>query len=164
VDRLAQRHGLAFARQKGKARVAEGTLVGRRAILAKPQTYMNLSGESVAVLVRFFKIPAGRVLVVYDDLDLPLAQLRLRPGGGSGGHKGLGSIVERLGLQTFPRLRIGIGRPVHGDPVDYVLQDFTADEWIDMDTALDRAVEAIECWLVHGIDAAMNVFNQWERV
>jgi len=160
VDRLARRHGLSFARQKGKAKIAEGRIAGQRAILAKPQTYMNLSGEAVAALVRFFKIPADRVLVVYDDLDLPLARLRLRPDGGSGGHKGLKSIAERLGTQAFPRLRIGIGRPVHGDPMDFVLQDFTVEEWIDMDGALDRAASSIEHWLAHGIDAAMNVFNQ----
>jgi len=159
VDRLAQRHGLAFARQKGRAKIAEGAIAGQRTVLARPQTYMNLSGESVARLARFFKIPSERMLVVYDDLDLPLARLRLRPDGGSGGHKGLKSIIERLGTQAFPRLRIGIGRPVHGDPVDYVLQDFAAGEWIDMDVALDRAVAAVEHWLAHGVDAAMNVFN-----
>jgi len=159
IHRLARRHGLTFARQKGKAKIAEGAIADRRVILAKPQTYMNLSGESVAKLAQFFKIPPACVLVAYDDLDLPLAHLRLRPGGGSGGHKGLKSVIERLGTQAFPRLRVGIGRPVHGDPVDYVLQDFTADEWMDMEATLDRAVEAIEHWLAHGIDAAMNVFN-----
>jgi PTH1 family peptidyl-tRNA hydrolase len=160
IDRLARRHGLSFARRKGKAKIAEGKIAGQRVILAKPQTYMNLSGESVAALVRFFKIPACRALAVYDDLDLPLARLRLRPEGGSGGHKGLKSVTERLGTQAFPRLRIGIGRPVHGDPMDFVLQDFTVDEWIDMDAALDCAVKAIEHWLLYGIDAAMNVFNR----
>ena len=159
IDRLARRHGLTFARQKGKAKIAEGAIADRRVILAKPQTYMNLSGESVAKLAQFFKMPPACVLVAYDDLDLPLAHLRLRPGGGSGGHKGLKSVIERLGTQAFPRLRVGIGRPVHGDPVDYVLQDFTADEWMDMEATLDRAVEAIKHWLAHGIDAAMNVFN-----
>jgi PTH1 family peptidyl-tRNA hydrolase len=160
VDRLARRHGLSFARQKGKAKIAEGRIAGQRAILAKPQTYVNLSGESVAALARFFKIPPDRVLVVYDDLDLPLARLRLRPDGGSGGHKGLKSVAERLGTQAFPRLRIGVGRPVHGEPTDFLLQDFTADEWMEVDAALDRAVEAVEHWLVHGIDATMNVFNR----
>jgi PTH1 family peptidyl-tRNA hydrolase len=159
VDRLARGHGLTFARRKGKAKIAEGIIAGQRVILAKPQTYMNLSGESVAKLARFFKIPSQRVLVVYDDLDLPLARLRLRPDGGAGGHKGIRSIIERLGTQAFPRLRVGIGRPVHGDPVDFVLQDFTADEWTDVEAALDRAVEAIEHWLSHGIDETMNVFN-----
>jgi PTH1 family peptidyl-tRNA hydrolase len=160
VDRLAQRYGLAFTRQKGKAKIAGGTIAGQRAILAKPQTYMNLSGESVARLVQFFKISSERLLVVYDDLDLPLAHLRLRSGGGSGGHKGLKSVIEHLGIQAFPRLRLGIGRPVHDNPVDFVLQNFTADEWIEMDAALDRAVKAIEHWLAYGIDSAMNVFNQ----
>jgi len=160
VDRLARRHELTFGRQKAKAKIAEGVIAGQRAILAKPQTYMNLSGEAVVALVRFFKILPQRVLVICDDLDLPLARLRLRPSGGSGGHKGLGSIIERLGTQAFPRLRVGIGRPVHDDPMDFVLQDFTADEWSEMDATLDRAVEAIEHWLAHGIHAAMNVFNQ----
>ncbi len=159
VSRLALRHGLRFARQKGKAKIARGTVAGQRVILAKPHTFMNLSGTSVARLAHFFKVSPDRVLVLYDDLDLPLAQLRLRPGGGSGGHKGVKSVIEQLGRQDFPRLRIGIGRPAHGDPVDYVLQDFTADEWIDMDATLDRAVAAVEHWLMHGIDAAMNTFN-----
>jgi len=159
LDRLAERHGLTFARRKGKAKVAEGTIAGHRVVLAKPQTYMNLSGESVAKLVRYFQIPSELVLVVYDDLDLPLARLRLRAGGGSGGHKGLRSIVERLGTQAFPRLRIGIGRPVHEEPVDYVLQRFTAEEWSEVVMALDRAVKGIEHWLTYGIDSAMNVVN-----
>lgn len=160
VDRLARRHGLTFARRKSKARIAEGKIAGQRAILAKPQMYMNLSGEPVAMLARFFKVPRDRMLVVYDDLDLPLARLRLRPDGGSGGHKGLESIIQRLGTQVFPRLRIGIGRPAHGDPMDFVLQDFSADEWAEMEAALDRAVKAIERWLAHGTDVTMNIFNQ----
>ncbi len=159
IDRLAQQHNLNFARQKGKAKIAQGNIGGRRVTLAKPLTYMNLSGESVSKLARFFKIPPERLLVIRDDLDLPLAHLRLRPGGGSGGHKGMKSIIEQLGTQSFPRLRIGIGRPLHGDPVDFVLQDFSAEEWIDIDRSIDRAVEAIEHWLAHGIDAAMNLFN-----
>jgi PTH1 family peptidyl-tRNA hydrolase len=159
VNRLARRHGLAFARRKGKAKVAEGRVAGQRAILAKPQTYMNLSGESVAKLARFFKVPSERVLVIHDDLDLPLARLRLRPEGGSGGHKGLKSVIERLGTPAFPRLRIGIGRPLHGDPIDYVLQDFAVDEWSEVEVTLDRAVAAVEHWLAHGVDATMNVFN-----
>jgi PTH1 family peptidyl-tRNA hydrolase len=159
LDRLARRLGLTFARRKGKAKVAEGTVAGQRVILAKPQTYMNLSGDSVAKLARFFKVPSERVFVVYDDLDLPLARLRLRPEGGSGGHKGLKSIIERLGTPAFPRLRVGIGRPLRGDPIDYVLQDFTADEWGEVEVALDRAVAAVEHWLAHGVDATMNVFN-----
>ena len=152
VSRLAKQHGLAFKRQKGKAKVAEGTIAGQRVTLAKPQTFMNLSGESVARLVRFFKIPPRRVLVVYDDLDLPLARLRLRPGGGSGGHKGLKSVIERLGTQDFPRLRLGIGRPLHGDPVDYVLQDFPAEERIEFERVLDRAAPGAELYLHRGCD------------
>jgi PTH1 family peptidyl-tRNA hydrolase len=160
VARLAKRHGLTLSRRKGRARVAEGIIEGRRVLLAQPQTHMNRSGRSVAALARYFKIPPHQTMIVYDDLDLPLAQLRLRPGGGSGGHKGLKSIIEQLHTQDFPRLRLGIDRPTHGDPVDYVLQNFTADEWIDVDRAIDRAVNALEHWLAHGIDSAMNAFNQ----
>ena len=160
LDRLARRHGLAFTRQKGKAKITNGAIGGQRVILAKPQTYMNLSGQSVAALAKFFKIPAEQIMVIHDDLDLAPASLRLRPGGSSGGHRGLKSIIENLGSQDFARTRIGIGRPTHGDPVDYVLKNFTADEWIDMDRTLDRAIEAIEHWLAHGIDSTMNIFNQ----
>ena len=161
VDQLARRWAASVDKyeRRWEAQLGEGHYADERVLLLKPQTYMNLSGESVAKLTRFFKIPSQRVLVVYDDLDLPLARLRLRPDGGAGGHKGIRSIIERLGTQAFPRLRVGIGRPVHGDPVDFVLQDFTADEWTDVEAALDRAVEAIEHWLSHGIDETMNVFN-----
>ncbi|MFZ5919363.1 MAG: aminoacyl-tRNA hydrolase [Chloroflexota bacterium] len=159
IERLARRYELVFARKKGKARLTEGIVLERRVLLAQPQTYMNLSGTSVAALTRFFHIPHTHLMVIYDDLDLPIARLRLRPGGGAGGHKGLQSTIDHLGTADFPRLRIGIGRPQHGEPSDFVLHNFSQDEWLEMDSALDRAVEAIEHWLLHGIDAAMNTFN-----
>jgi len=160
IDRLAEAHGLSFTRRQARARVARGEINGHRVLLVKPQTFMNASGEAVGQLARFYKIAPADMLVLYDDLDLPLDKIRLRPGGGSGGHRGMRSIIQHLGTEDFPRLRLGIGRPPGGmDPVDYVLSDFTADERADMELAFERAIAAIECFLDEGIDAAMNAFN-----
>jgi PTH1 family peptidyl-tRNA hydrolase len=121
---------------------------------------MNKSGQAVAPLVRFYKIPLERVLLIYDDLDLPLGTTRLRPSGGSGGHRGVRSVIQQLGSQAFARLRIGIGRPPgRMDPADYVLQDFSAEEEVLLDEVLEHAVDAIEAWLDQGIEAAMSRYN-----
>jgi PTH1 family peptidyl-tRNA hydrolase len=161
VDRLARVHGLDFGRRQRQARVASGVVGGRRVVLAKPQTFMNRSGQSVASLVRFYKVPLERVLIVYDDLDLPQGVIRLRPQGGSGGHRGMRSIIQQVGSQDFPRLRVGIGRPPgRMDPADYVLQDFSSQEMPLMDQAIERSVRAIETWLVEGIERAMDEYNQ----
>jgi len=160
LDRLAAAHGLSFTRRQARARVAQGNIAGRRVLLVKPQTFMNASGEAVGQLARFYKVAPEDVLVVYDDLDLPLGKIRLRPGGGAGGHRGMRSIIQHLGTEDFPRLRLGIGRPPGSmDPVDYVLSDFTADERAEMELTFERAVAAIECFLREGIEAAMNAFN-----
>jgi PTH1 family peptidyl-tRNA hydrolase len=133
----------------------------RSIILAKPRTFMNRSGYAVAALARFYRVPLRRVLVVYDDLDLPLGTTRMRPFGGSGGHRGMRSIINQLGGRDFPRLRIGIGRPPgRMDPADYVLQDFSVDERALAEKALDQAVAAIETWLSDGIDEAMSLHNR----
>ena len=125
LDRLAGRLDVAFGRVEAKALVAKGVYQGRRLILAKPQTYMNESGKAVGALVRFYKVPLENLIVAYDDVDLPFGVLRLRPGGGSAGQKGMRSIQERLGAEDFPRLRFGIGRPPgRMDAAAYVLQDF----------------------------------------
>jgi PTH1 family peptidyl-tRNA hydrolase len=162
VEALARAHGAAFARRKGaKAYVAEGRLNDRRLLLVKPQTFMNLSGQAVVRLSRERAIPPEAILVVYDDLDLPLGRLRLRPEGGSGGHKGMRSIIDALGTQAFPRLRVGIDRPPTGvDPTEYVLQPFTKGEQSLVAEAVERAVAAIECWLAEGILVAMDQFNR----
>jgi PTH1 family peptidyl-tRNA hydrolase len=160
LDALAEDLGARFTRMQANALVTDARLAGVRLILAKPQTYMNNAGQSVGSLARFFRLPAEQILAVYDDLDLPLGALRLRPGGGSGGHRGLGSIAEHLGLDEFPRLRYGIGRPPGAmDPADYVLQDFgPADE--DLVSAnVERAVACIRTFAVEGIQAAMTRFN-----
>jgi PTH1 family peptidyl-tRNA hydrolase len=133
-------------------------------VLAKPQTYMNLSGQAVGRLHREYQVPPEQILVVYDDLDLPLGRLRLRPEGGSGGHKGMRSIIDALGTQAFPRLRVGIDRPPQGlDPADYVLQPFDQAEKTLVEQAVAQAVEAIEYWQAEGILAAMDRFNQPQR-
>jgi PTH1 family peptidyl-tRNA hydrolase len=129
VDALAQAHRLSFARMEHRAQTTHGTIGTRRVILAKPQTWMNESGKAVAPLSRFYKIDPARMLVIYDDLDIPLGDLRYRPEGSSGGHRGVNSIMQLLGTQALPRLRVGIGRPPgQMDPAAYVLQDFSAAE------------------------------------
>jgi PTH1 family peptidyl-tRNA hydrolase len=162
VETLARAHGLTFSRQKhARARVADGHIRGRQVILVKPQTYMNKSGTSVSRVCQAFKIAPERILVVYDDLDLPLGRLRLRPEGGSGGHKGMRSIIQSLGTQSFPRLRVGIDRPPgRMDPADYVLQPFSEDEQGSLDGVTEAASAAIECWIADGITAAMDRFNR----
>ena len=161
ADRLATDNGLSFTRRQCHAQVASGNIAGRRVLLARPLTYMNLSGTSVAGLVRFYKVRPADVIVAYDDLDLPLGRIRLRAEGGSGGHNGVKSIIERLGTDQFARLRIGIGRPSAGEPADYVLDDFRGDEKPAIEAALDAAAQAVVVWLDDGIEAAMNRFNNF---
>ncbi len=160
LQHLAAAHNLSFDKRQKKARVALGAICGHRVVLAQPQTFMNDSGRSVVPLVQFYQIPLERLLVVYDDLDLPLETLRMRPDGGSGGHKGMRSIIEQLGDQDFTRLRIGIGRPPgQMDPAAYVLRDFSADEEPLVGEILEQAVAAIETWLAEGAEMAMSRHN-----
>jgi len=161
LDHLASAHDLSFYRRQKRASVALGPILKRSVILAKPRTFMNKSGGPVAALARFYRVPLDRLLVVYDDLDLPLGTTRMRPTGGSGGHRGVRSIINQLGKREFPRLRIGIGRPPgRMDPADYVLQDFSHDEEILLARTLDQATAAIETWLVDGVDEAMTRYNR----
>jgi PTH1 family peptidyl-tRNA hydrolase len=160
ADVLAKDFGLQFARRKGNARLAEGRFEGRKLILAKPITFMNNSGKSVGALARYFRISPSNILVIYDDLDLPFGALRLRPSGGSAGHKGMRSIIDHLKTNEFPRLRIGIDRPPgRMDPADYVLQDFSAEQHAELEAALDRALQCVRTFILEGIQAAMNGFN-----
>lgn len=162
VDSLARVHHLNFSRRKGgKAHVAEGRIGKRSVHLVKPQTFMNLSGQAIGRISRAYEILPAQILVVYDDLDLPLGRLRLRPDGGAGGHKGMRSIIDTLGTQAFPRLRVGIDRPPgRMDPADYVLQPFSEAEGRLVADITERAVSAIECWLAEGIVVAMDQFNR----
>ncbi len=160
LDALAQRHGLSFAKHEHKAQVASGTILGKRVLLAKPQTFMNASGESVGALASFYKVPHERILVVCDDMDIPLGTLRLRKAGSSGGQRGMASILQRLGTQAINRVRFGIGRPPgQMKPADYVLTTFKGDEEILVLELIDRTVRAVETWLTEGIEMAMNRFN-----
>ena len=145
-----------FDENRNKALIARGELAGVSVALVKPQTFMNLSGEAVAPLARFYKVTPEHILVVFDDVDLPTATLRLRPKGSAGGHKGMRSIIQHLGSEDFPRLRLGIGRPASRIPVEaYVLQKFKPDEWAAMLATYDRGVESIKVMLTEGLDNAI---------
>lgn len=160
IDQLAEVLSISLQRVKFKAIIGSGKFEGRNIILAKPQTYMNASGESVGPLSRYFKVPLNQLMVVHDDLDIPFGSLRIRPMGGTSGQKGMKSIVEKLGSQDFPRLRIGIGRPPgRMDPADYVLQNFKNDELITRDEVFDKAVAAVKLFILEGLDKAMNTYN-----
>lgn len=160
ADRLAVRLNLRLNRMQSKALVGSVVYDSRKLLLAKPQTFMNLSGQAVQGLVRFYKLPLENFLLVYDDLDLPFDTIRLRPDGGSAGQKGVASTIQRLGTQAFPRLRLGIGRPPgRMDPADYVLQDFPQTDLTLLSEFLDRAADAALMFVSEGLDATMNKFN-----
>lgn len=161
VDRLAESLGVAVDRRMFKALTGQGLVNGEKVILVKPQTYMNLSGEAVGALLNWYKLTPADLVVIYDDLDLPPGKLRLRPGGGAGGHKGVLSIIHSLGTENFPRIRVGIGRPVEAgiDSVDYVLGRMGSGEAEEMEKALMLAAEAALCVVREGLEQAMNRYN-----
>src|SRR5512142_937858 len=160
IDRLSVRLGARGMKLQSKAIVMNAMHEGRKLLLAKPQTYMNLSGQSIQGLENFYKLPLEHLLVAHDDLDLPFGTIRLRPGGGPGGQKGVASAIERLGTQDFARLRLGIGRPPgRMDPSAYVLQDFSRDEAKILSELLDRAADAALEFVISGLDKAMNKYN-----
>ena len=160
LDRLASKHRLRFTGKRAKSVLARGTVSGHDVALAKPQTYMNLSGESVRELLRIYKMPTSALLVVYDDVDLPTGTVRIRERGGPGTHNGMRSIVDEIGTTDFARLRIGVGMPTDGEKLaDYVLGLPPPEERTVLDEALDRGVAAIETVARRGIGAAMNQFN-----
>ena len=146
--------------RKFVARVARGEKAGKKFLLAEPQTFMNLSGETVGALVKFYQLPLAQLLVTVDDADLPLGEIRLRPGGSSGGHHGLESIEQHLGTREFARLRIGIGRRDGTREItNFVLGKFDAAETAVLEKVLERAAGQIECWLDAGLQKAMSQFN-----
>ncbi len=161
LDRLVERHKwMAFTKRQGKALITTATLGQSALVLAKPQTFMNLSGEAVSPLLRFYDLPLERLLVIVDEIDLPLGTLRLRPDGGSAGHNGMRSIIEQLGTETFPRLRLGVGRPSGVKAAaGYVLKDFRGEDLESMNLTLDKAADTVECFVRDGIITAMNRFN-----
>ena len=163
LDELARRVGGKFKAHRGRADVIEGRLAGVRVILAKPKSYMNESGGPVASLRDFYKVPAEQIVVVYDELDIPFATLRLKLGGGDNGHNGLKSITKSLGTRDYHRVRVGIGRPPgRQDPADYVLSDFSPLERRELPFHLDRAADAVEALLTDGLAAAQNTYHTVE--
>jgi PTH1 family peptidyl-tRNA hydrolase len=160
VDRLAKSFDTTLGRMQSKALVATTTLNGNRLVLAKPQTYMNLSGQAVGGLLHFYKAPIENLIVLHDDIDLPFGWLRIRPGGGSAGQRGVASIIQQLGNQQFARIRIGIGRPPgQKAAADYVLQDFHEDEQDVLESILKTAGDATRTFVQDGLTKAMNLFN-----
>ncbi len=161
LEVLSQRHQIPLNKIRFKGLTGQGTIAGRKVVLLQPTTYMNLSGESVREAMAFYKIPPQRTLVIYDDLDLPAGQIRMRPSGGAGTHNGMRSIISQLGRQDFPRVRVGIGPlPANWELVSYVLSDIPQDQQKEMFEAFSRAADAVEKTLRDGIEAAMNQANQ----
>ena len=168
LNHFARAQGIRFDRKQGRARIGTGEVAGNELIVARPQTYMNQSGESVSRLVRRFGVGLDDLVVIHDDLDFPLGKIRIRRGGSSGGHKGVDSIIAQLGSQNFTRIRVGISRPTaiegvaeisEDDIIAYVLRDFTSDEKETIARVVPRVSEAILCLLSEGLTAAMNKYN-----
>jgi len=166
LNYFARLHSIRFDHRQCRARAGTGELGGEQLLLAKPRTFVNRSGDSVACLVRKHEVTLNDLLVIYDDLDLPLGKIRLGQSGGSGGHKGMNSIISALGSDGFPRIRAGIGRPqVEGQSITedaiviYVLSDFLPQEEAAIKPVIYKVSEAIDYFLTHGIEAAMSKFN-----
>ncbi len=161
VDVLAAKHGIKINKLKHKALSGDGVINGQRVILVKPQTYMNLSGESVREIIEWYKTPLKNTIIVYDDIDLAVGKIRVRPKGSSGTHNGMRSILYHIQSEDFPRIRIGIGRPPENwDLADFVLSRFTPEDRKLINEGITNAAEAIETIIKSGVDAAMNKFNK----
>jgi PTH1 family peptidyl-tRNA hydrolase len=160
LDHLLKRLGLAFSRSQQNSLLTDGKIGEHKVFFAKPQTFMNMVGKAVAPLSRYYRIPLEHLLIIFDDLDLPMGTLRIRPQGGSGGHRGMQSILQYMDTESIPRMRVGIGRPPgQMDPADFVLQSFSKDEIEVIQITLERAADAIEVYIYEGIEAAMTRFN-----
>ena len=160
IDVLADRIGIDVSEKKHRALCGKGMLEGQKVILAKPQTFMNLSGESVRAMVDFYKVSPDEVIIVYDDISLEPGQLRIRTKGSAGGHNGIKNIIAHLGTQEFPRIKVGVGeKPKYMDLADYVLSRFSKGEQELMDDAFRDAADAVAMMISEGMDAAMNHFN-----
>lgn len=164
IDRISKDLGISVTKGMCRALTGQGSAFGHKIILAKPQTYMNLSGESVLELLQWFKIESTKLIVIYDDLDTGIGDIRLRPKGNSGGHKGIESVIDRLGTTDFARIRIGIGRPI-GRPLEdngseYVLSRVPKEEMEEIDASIVSAAEAAMEIVKNGLDAAMNKYNK----
>lgn len=164
LEHLARKHGIAIEEDTGWAEVGRGEIGSHHVVLARPMTYVNASGIAVQDLKRRYRVKAEDVFLILDDLDLPLGRLRLRPKGSAGGHNGLRSVIEALGTDGFPRMRVGIGRPPEGgEAADHVLTRFTPDEREMLRDTIARAAEAVEVAITGGIEVAMNRYNPKTR-
>jgi len=168
ISRFARAQGIQFDKKVGQARVGTGEVAGDKVVLARPQTYMNLSGQAVSRLTKRFKIAMNDLLIIHDDLDLPLGKIRIRKGGSAGGHKGIDSIIACLGSRDFYRIRVGISRPSvfessardkEAEVIDYVLSDFSPEEKKLVAKVITEVSEAITCLLTEGLTSAMNKYN-----
>lgn len=160
IDRLAEKHDISMTERKHRAFCGKGLIGGQKVMLVKPQTFMNLSGESVKSAVDFYQIGMDGLIVVYDDVSLSPGQLRIRRAGSAGGHNGIKNIIAQLGTQAFPRVKVGVGeKPERMDLADYVLSHFSKGEWEMMEEAFKEAADAVEVMIADGVDAAMNRFN-----
>ena len=161
ADAFARKKNISIIRARFRALTATCPVGNETVMLMKPQTYMNLSGEAVGQAVRFYKIPADHVLVVSDDITLPIGALRIRSKGSAGGHNGLKNIISVLGTEEFPRIRLGVGIPPHPDydTIDWVLSVFRDQDAVDMNDAASRAADAVECFIAQGPEKAMNLYS-----
>ena len=160
IDRLAEKHDILMTERKHRAICGKGLIGGQKVMLVKPQTFMNLSGESVKSAVDFYQIGTDELIVVYDDVSLSPGQLRIRRSGSAGGHNGIKNIIAQLGTQEFPRVKVGVGeKPDRMDLADYVLSHFSKGEWEMMEDAFKEAADAVEVMIADGADTAMNRFN-----
>ena len=163
IDQLAEKHDIKVDKVKFKALVGEGRIAGQKVLLVKPQTYMNLSGESVQEVMHFYKLDPEELIVIYDDLDLEAGALRLRKFGSAGTHNGMRSVVQHLNSDRFPRIRLGIGANGKRDIIDHVIGGFTKEEVPVLEEAVTKAVAAVECMLAEGIDRAMSQYNSKKK-
>lgn len=163
IDRLAEKHDIKTDRLKFKALVGEGRIAGQKVVLVKPQTYMNLSGQSLREVMNFYKLEPKQLIVIYDDIDIELGALRIRKFGSAGTHNGMRSVVSELKSDCFPRVRIGIGGQKKGELVDFVIGGFSKEEVPVLEETVDTAVCALECMVEQGIDLAMNRYNTKKR-
>lgn len=160
IDELARRHQFRLSKKKFSGLYAMELINGEKVVLIQPQTFMNRSGDCLEPFINYFNIDLENIIVIYDDLDLPVGKIRLRKKGGHGGHNGLRSVIDRLGTNNFKRLRVGIGRPMDRQPIiDYVLNRFSKDQAEDVQTSIQLAADACEMWLKEDFNQVMNQFN-----
>ena len=160
INVLAKKYNIEVNKSKFKGLFGQGEIEGKKVILLKPQTFMNLSGESIAEIMKFYKIDIKDILIIYDDIDTEPGKIRIRKQGSSGTHNGMKSVISHLGTETFDRIRIGIGRPEHNDLINYVIGKIHDDDYKILEDGIKKAADAVSCILKENIDKAMNKFNK----